>query len=186
MKNKFSKLLLELAEHDLSVRDRLLKDNKLMGGYHPEMESIHRDNAEKLREIIQEIGFPTISKVGKEANEAAWLIIQHSIAEPEFMKDAYRLMLENSNDTALKNLALLFDRIQFFQGKPQKFGTQLNADGTIYPVIDKSQLNELRMKSNLSIQSNEDIDHILPIEDIGKIENENPDYILWRKKAGWV
>ncbi|MDQ0595044.1 hypothetical protein QFZ37_003413 [Chryseobacterium ginsenosidimutans] len=186
MKNKISKQLLELADYDLSIRDKLLKENKLAEGYHPEMESVHRNNAQKLREIIQEIGFPTISKVGKEANDAAWLIIQHSIAEPEFMKNAYQLMLENSKDTELKNLAYLFDRIQFFQGKPQKFGTQLNSDGTIYPVIDKNKINELRSKNNLPVLSNEEIDHIPPIEDIERIENENPGYILWRKKVGWV
>jgi hypothetical protein len=186
MKNNFSRELLELSEYDLSVRDRLLKENKLSGGYHPEMESVHRYNAQKLREIIQLIGFPTILKVGKEANKAAWLIIQHAIAEPEFMKEAYQLMLKNSNDNDLKNLAYLFDRIQFFQGKPQKFATQLNSDGTIYPVINKDEINELRIKNNLPILSPEEIDRILPIEDIERNENENPDYLLWRKKTGWI
>jgi len=186
MNNNFSKQLLELSEYDLSVRDRLLKENKLEGGYHPEMESVHRDNAQKLREIIRLIGFPTISKVGKEANKAAWLIVQHAISEPEFMKEAYRLMLENSNDNDLKDIACLFDRIQFFQGKPQKFATQLNSDGTIYPVISKDQINELRIKNNLPVLSPEEIDRIPAIEDIEKIENENPDYLLWRKKVGWI
>ncbi len=85
------------------------------------------------------------------------------------MKDAYQLMFENTLDVDLKNLTDLFDRIQFFQGMPQKFATQLNSDGTIYPVINKKQINELRIKNNLPVLSPEEIDRILPMEDIESI-----------------
>ncbi len=185
MKNKFSGILIQLAERDVSLRQQLMKENQLKSGYHPDMEKVHRENAGQLRNIISEIGFPTISKVGKEASNAAWLIIQHSIGEPDFMKGGYGLMLENADDLELRNLAHLFDRILFFQGSPQKYGTQLNADGTIYPVIDKTALNELRLKNNLPALSRQDIDNIPPPETIEHLENENPGYIEWRKKAGW-
>jgi hypothetical protein len=52
---------------------------------------------------------------------------------------------------------------------PQKFATRLNSDGTIYPVINKKQINELRIKNNLPVLSPEGIDRILPIEDIESI-----------------
>lgn len=185
MENEFSTKLIQLAENDLLVRERLLKENKLTGGYHPEMEIVHRENSKKLKEIIDEIGFPTISKVGKDASDAAWLVIQHSIGESVFMKEAYLLMKENISDIDLKNLAYLLDRIQFFQGRPQKYGTQLNAGGTIYPVIDKIKLNELRKKINLPALSQSKIDNIPPIEYIEQLESKNPDYILWREKVGW-
>nr|WP_314495863.1 DUF6624 domain-containing protein [uncultured Chryseobacterium sp.] len=185
MENKFSVKLIRLAEYDLSVREKLMEQNRLEKGYHPEMEKVHRKNAGELRNIISEIGFPTISKVGREASNAAWLIIQHSIGEPEFMKNSYNLMLESADDLEARNLAYLLDRILFFQGKPQKYGTQLNADGTIYPVIRKTKLNELRLKHYLPALSGEDIDKIPPSEAIERLENENPDYIEWRKKTGW-
>lgn len=95
------------------------------------MEKIHKENARHLRHIIEQIGFPTISKVGQEASEAAWLIVQHSISDPELMKSSYQLMFEDKSDINLKHLAFLFDRIQFFQGKPQKFGTQLSVSRSI-------------------------------------------------------
>jgi hypothetical protein len=180
-----AKDLLQMKNKDLTTRERLLKEGKLSGGYHPEMEKVHRENAAQLRQIIKEIGFPTISKVGNEASEAAWLIIQHSIAEPEFMKHAYQLMSENISDIDLKNLTYLFDRIQYFQGAPQKYGTQFNADGSIYPVLDKYELNNLRTLHHLPLLSQTEIDRIAPIEDIERIENRNPDYILWRKHVGW-
>ncbi|WP_394678658.1 DUF6624 domain-containing protein [uncultured Sphingobacterium sp.] len=185
MKDKFSEELVQLAENDLLMREKLLAINKLSDGYNPEMEKVHKENAQRLKEIIKEIGFPTISTVGEKASDAAWLIVQHSIAEPEFMKSSYKLMLENSADVNLKHLAFLFDRIQFFQGKPQKFGTQLNSDGTIYPVINKNEINGLRKKNHLPELTQEKIDSILPIESIEFIENQNAEYIIWRKKVGW-
>lgn len=177
--------LIKLAERDLAVRERLLKENQLNSGYHPEMEWVHRENAEALRQIITEIGFPGISKVGKEAYEAAWLIAQHAIGEPELMKEFYRLMDENIQDIDQKHRAYLYDRIQFFQGKPQRYGTQLNADGSIYPVMDMDNLNELRSDCDLPSISKTDIDRISAVETIERIENENPDYVKWRNDAGW-
>lgn len=185
MNFKFSEELIRLAKKDLKVRERLLRENKLSDGYHPEMEKIHKENAQHLKRIIDQIGFPTISKVGQEASEAAWLIVQHSISDPQFMKISYQLMLENQVDINLKHLAFLFDRIQFFQGKPQKFGTQFNSDGSIYPVINKDKINELRKEHLLPELLQEEIDKIPPVEHIESIESQNPDYITWRQKVGW-
>ena len=185
IKNSYSEKLIELAEYDLSIREEVLNDKRFTGSYHPKMEKVHKENAQKLREIILEIGFPTISNVGKEASNAAWLIIQHSISEPDFMKFSYALMLKNDSDVDLRNLAFLYDRIQYFQGLPQKFGTQLNADRTIYPVENKEIITELRKNNHLPILTQTEIDSIAPIQDIEKIENQNPDYIIWRKKVGW-
>lgn len=184
-KPEYAEILIRLVKKDLSVREKLLKENQMGGGYHPEMEQIHRKNAESLRNIIKDIGFPGISKVGEEANEAAWLIVQHSISEPEFMMAFYGLMKENEMDINKKHLAYLYDRIQYFQGKPQRFGTQMNADGSIYPVINSENLNTLRWQYDLSPVSQDDLNRIAAIEEIERIEKENPDYVLWRNSVGW-
>ena len=94
--HKISERLLQFAQNDLKVRERLMRNDQLIGGYHPEMEKVHRENATALRQIIKEIGFPGISKVGTEASEAACLIAQHAIAEPAFMKLFFELVTENS------------------------------------------------------------------------------------------
>ncbi|MDR6487231.1 hypothetical protein J2799_001716 [Chryseobacterium vietnamense] len=184
-KPQYAVQLMRLAEKDLAVRERLLRDNLLSGGYHPEMEKVHRENAEALRQIIKEIGFPGISKVGQEASEAAWLIAQHAIAEPAFMKSFFELMTENRWDVNKKHWAYLNDRIQYFQGKPQRFGTQRNADGSIYPVMEPEQLNALRLEYDLPVIIPEDLKRIAKIEEIERIENENPNYVMWRDGAGW-
>ena len=78
--------IIAMKDEDLRVRDSLIKKGQLEGGYHPEMEKVHNNNAKQLDKIIDEIGYPTINKVGKEASEAVWLIIQHAISQPTFMK----------------------------------------------------------------------------------------------------
>ncbi|MGE8525233.1 DUF6624 domain-containing protein [Chryseobacterium rhizosphaerae] len=186
MEYQFSKELIELANHDLSVRERLAAKGELSGGYHPEMEAVHQTHAKRLREIIKEIGFPTISKVGEEASDAAWLIIQHSIGEPAFMKECYRMMDENSNDINPKNKAYLYDRIQVFQSKPQKYGTQLIPERRLYPVENKENINEERIKVSLPPLSLEDINRIPASEDIPEMDAREKEYTLWREKVGWI
>ncbi|WP_347218279.1 DUF6624 domain-containing protein [Chryseobacterium sp.] len=183
---QFEKELIVLAHRDLEIRERLSKEGKLAAGYHPEMEQVHRDNARRLREIISEIGFPTLSKAGEKGSDAAWLIIQHSIGEPEFMKGCYRMMEENSLDINPKNKAYLYDRIQVFQGKPQKYGTQLIIGGIPYPVEDKINLNKEREKVNLHPLSEKEINQIPDPEQITEIDSRDQEYLIWRKKVGWV
>jgi len=59
---EYAAQLIRLVEKDLSVRERLFREKQLIGDYHPETEKIHRENAETLRKIICDIGFPGISK----------------------------------------------------------------------------------------------------------------------------
>src|SRR5262245_47910462 len=49
-----------------------------------ECERIDRENTARLKQIIDRIGWPTISRVGAQASSAAWLLVQHADAEPEF------------------------------------------------------------------------------------------------------
>ncbi|AZA93576.1 Uncharacterised protein [Chryseobacterium nakagawai] len=186
MESEFEKELIHLAEHDLEVREKLSSEGKLAGGYHPEMERVHKANAKRLREIISKIGFPTRSRVGLKGSDAAWLIVQHSIGEPEFMKAYYKMMEESDDDINPKNKAYLYDRIQVFQGKPQKYGTQLIAGGIPYPVVNKENLNREREKVNLSPLSEKAINQIFDPEEIPEIDGKDQDYLIWRKKVGWV
>lgn len=183
---EFEKELISLANHDLEVREKLFAEGKLEGGYHPEMEAVHKANAKRLREIIEKIGFPTISKVGGKASDAAWLIIQHSIGEPEFMKSCYTIMEENGLDVNLKNIAYLYDRIQVFQGKPQKYGTQLIVGGIPFPVEDKKRLNKEREKMSLHPLSAKEIDQISDPGEIPEIDSRDQEYLAWRKEVGWI
>jgi len=125
-----AEIIIDLRNADLALRNKLAEKGQLSENYNEEMKELHKRNANTLNDIIETIGYPTIDKVGKEANEAAWLIIQHSIEHPKFMKKCAKLLeiavYENQADP--KNLAYLIDRIAVFEGKPQLYGTQFDWD----------------------------------------------------------
>lgn len=89
---KITDKIIELRNADLALREKLLKNGQLFQGYNDEMKELHNKNAIVLNDIIDSIGYPTLDKVGKEANEAAWMIIQHSIGQPAFMKKCKKLL----------------------------------------------------------------------------------------------
>jgi len=83
-----------------------------------------------LNDIIEKIGYPTVEKVGEEASEAAWLIIEHSIGQPNFMRKCAELLEKAvcENKASPINLAYLTDRITVFEGRSQFYGTQFDWD----------------------------------------------------------
>ena len=172
-----------MARLDLQVREKLLQEGALSEGYNPDMEAVHKKNAARLEQIIDVIGYPSKSKVGIEASEAAWLIVQHAISEPALMKRC-RELIQKTQDVNSQNLAYLCDRICYFEGKPQKYGTQFDSRG-LYPVEDKNEMNRLRKElklkahdDNMIVESKADLTADLHPDD--ETFNE------WRKKVGWI
>jgi len=178
--------LIQLAENDLSVRQLLLNEGKLSKGYNPEMEAVHKANSKELKAIISEIGYPTINKVGHKASDAAWLIIQHAIGEPDFMQECYSLMLENKQDIAPKNIAYLYDRIQVYKSKPQKYGTQMISRDVLFPVENPLRINIYRSEVGLPNLSVKQVKLIPDCDQIQLIDSQDEDYNIWRKKTGWI
>src|SRR5271169_2132778 len=76
--------LLAMRDEDLRVRAELIARDELGGAYLPKMEEVHKCNAGRLRELIDLHGWPSEDLAGKDGSEAAWLIAQHAIGEPEF------------------------------------------------------------------------------------------------------
>ena len=131
MKHKgIAEIIVKLKNADLALRSKLVKSGQLSEGYNEEMAKLHKQNTKILNDIIDQIGYPTIDKVGKEGSEATWLIIQHSIGQPVFMKKCAKLLEEQVPDDQAnkKNLAYLTDRIAVFENKPQLYGTQFDWD----------------------------------------------------------
>jgi len=181
---QIAKELIEMAQHDLQVRDKLIKEGKLSVGYNPEMESVHKKNAARLNEIINVIGYPTRLIVGEEASNAAWLIVQHAISEPALMKKCYGLLSESDGEVNRENLAYLHDRICYFEGRPQKYGTQFDNRG-IYPVEDKEEMIRLRKELKLGdIEQNAIIE--IKSEDHTNLHPDDLEFNNWRKQVGWI
>jgi len=147
--------LLILRDADLAMRDTLAADGSLYEGYHPKMEELHRRNAARLKEMIQEHGWPGRTLVGEEASEAAWLILQHSISDPQFQRRGLKLLEQAAAQKEIPawQAAMLEDRIAMFEGRPQRYGTQFtfdeNGNNCLHPLADTSNVEELRRSVGL-------------------------------------
>lgn len=96
---------------------------------------IDKKNTERLKEIIAQIGWPSVSKVGKESSSAAWLLVQHSDHDIEFQKVCLDFMKdEPKGEVDLHDIAYLKDRIRVNEKKSQIYGTQFNiVEGKFVP-----------------------------------------------------
>ena len=189
--------IIDLKNADLALRNKLVQSGQLSEGYNEEMKELHNRNAKILSDITDAIGYPTIDKVGKEANEAAWLVIQHSIGQPEFMKKSAELLKSagDENKADPKSLAYLTDRIAVLEGKPQLYGTQFDWDkhGNLSPNLfdDLNKVNERRKSIGLNtIEEQTEI-----MREQVKSENQSPpkdfekrkqEIEQWKKNVGWT
>ena len=79
--------LLEMARLDRTVRAELAASGELFdAGYEPRMARVHERNARRLHRIIESVGWPGTDLVGPDGAEAAWMILQHAIAEPGLLR----------------------------------------------------------------------------------------------------
>ena len=122
--------LLELRALDHHTREELARTGELFEGYHPRMAAVHRANAERLREIVAAIGWPTETKVGADASEAAWLVLQHAIGEPALLRAMLPVIQAHARRGELPGwqAAMLEDRVRALEGREQRYGTQLDWD----------------------------------------------------------
>lgn len=189
--------IIRLKNEDLALRDHLLQNGLLDTGYNEDMAALHSRNAACLDDIIEDIGYPTIDQVGEEASEAAWLVIQHAIGAPDFMKKCARLLAKavHENKASAKNLAYLTDRIATFEGQVQLYGTAFDWDDkgemSPKPFDDLARVNERRKNIGLNTLEEQTklmrkqvaIEKQLPPVDIKEREHA---YEEWRRKVGWV
>lgn len=148
--------LVAMRDEDMRVRSELAAANELVGFYVPRMEAVHFKNAARLREFIERHGWPAEDIAGKDGAEAAWLIAQHAIGEPDFQRQALRRMQECAANRRIPawHAAYLEDRIAMYEGRPQRFGTQWiddPGDGRSRPwtLADPRRVNELRASVGL-------------------------------------
>lgn len=195
--NEIAEKIIELKNADLEFREKLIESGKIGEGYNNEMAEIHNKNAKTLNEIINKIGYPTLDKVGKEANEATWLIIQHSIGQPNFMKKCVKLLeiAAQQNKANSKNLAYLTDRIAVFENKPQLYGTQFDWDesGELSPNIfdDLKKVNQRR--KTIGLNSIEEQTKIIRKQAKNNkqstptdLEKRKQEIEEWKKTVGWT
>jgi len=161
--NQYQKIINELqtmAEEDQEIRKlaisyrKDLPENFDLENFQKEMETIDKNNLEKLKNIVEKIGWPSISKVGEKASHNAWLIIQHADNDVDFQEKCLSLMKnENHEKAALSDIAYLTDRIAVNKHQGQLYGTQFikNANGKmeVQPIIDPENLDNRRKEMGM-------------------------------------
>lgn len=180
--------LAPLVERDHFIREGLLKRGILSDAYHPEMEKVHLENARKLKALIDQHGFPVLSNAGEKGVRLSWLIIHHAISWPSFMQECVIEMrlAGAARDYPLELLAYVEDRIAYFEGRGQLYGTNFDwLEGELKPtpIEDPDKLDFRRKAFGLP-----------PMNPAARITEERPpadpvkknqEFNLWLKKVGW-
>lgn len=141
--------LIAMADEDQRVRAELLAEGVLFDGYQPRMAEVHHRNAARLAAIMRERGWPKRSMVGREAADAAWLVLQHAIGDPPVMRRGLELLRSlPQGEIDPIQLAMLEDRVRTFSGLPQIYGTQFDWDerGEMQPrpIADEAHVDARR------------------------------------------
>lgn len=178
-----------LVEQDQTLRSVLLEKGILTDSYHPELEKIHLQNAKKLSDLINKKGFPVLSNAGEKGVRLSWLIIYHAISWPDFMKESLIQMrlAAAGHDYSLELLAYTEDRVAYFEGRPQIYGTNLEwMDGELKrtPILEPQKL-DLRRKAIGLPPINDN-----PISPTGERPPKDPEkkskeFQKWLVKVGW-
>jgi len=184
--------LLDLISEDERLRRLLGSDGSLYEGYNSRIEQLHLKNAQELERLIGEFGFPGLDLVGAEACAAACRIALHAISFPDFQRKCLTLMedaLERGQVPA-NYVCILTDRIRFFEGRPQLYGTNMDWDDNgkfvVTPVEDEGALNQRRAFMGLKPMSLR--------RDFESAPNEKPpadpaarqkEFLAWARRVGW-
>ena len=150
--------LLKIRESDQNIRNQFLqayssesRNQQLVDSLSLEMHRIDSLNQMAICDILDHRGFVGRSVVGN-ACETFWLVIQHAPLElekkylPVFQKAAAQ------HDLMPSQVAMMEDRIAMFEGRPQKYGTQMYEDANgkmvLWDVLDPSKVNVLLQRGD--------------------------------------
>ena len=164
--NDSSKINKELSEEiiQMNKEDQELR-YKLMESITPEGEmdsivlqsigEIDMRNTNRMKEIIETYGWPTISLVGKEAASMAIFLVIHADRDTAFQIKCLSLMklAAEKEDIDLASYAVLIDRVLVHQDKEQIYGTQGGCDQsgwTADPIKEKDTIEERRKELGLT------------------------------------
>lgn len=143
--------LVAMADADQAAAQATIgPDGRYLPAGHPSLvaeQRLRQSHALRLRQIMHEHGWPTISMVGADAAQCAWLLAQHSDHDLALQRQALTAMQAAADDVSAIDLAYLTDRVAVADGHPQHYGTQLysrNGELVPQPVADPETLDARR------------------------------------------
>jgi hypothetical protein len=144
--------LIEMGAQDRAQRQAWAGGQR-DAAFQKKMAADERKRQRRLRQIVTTKGWPTISMVGAEAANEAWLLAQH--APPAQLKHWVIFMRAAANQHQIKlaNLASSLDRVRMYEKRPQIYGSQytVEKDGAIqiYPIEDFANVDQRRLEMGM-------------------------------------
>lgn len=136
----------------LATRNRQPHDSIAEAEALKEMQRVDKINQEQICKILDSRGLVGKDKVGN-AVGVFWTVIQH--ADVETQKKYLPLFIEGvqRGDITQEGVAMLEDRINMFEGKPQRYGSQIVEDEQgkpmLYQLLDASKVDEWRQEMGM-------------------------------------
>ena len=141
-----------MHEADQDMRKRSALNNFIIES--EEDRTLDDRNTARMKDVVAEIGWPTISKVGKEIASNAWCLVQHADHDVGFQKHCLSLMKEQSESEVLPaDVAYLEDRVRVNSEQLQIYGTQLqeiNGEDMPREIEDREHVDERRRAVGLN------------------------------------
>lgn len=149
--NNLPKIVEEINE--MVKADQDLRARNLESGDQYWDDELDIKNTERMKVIVNEIGWPTISKVGSDVSFAAWLLVQHADHDVDFQITCLDLMKSApEGDVDKQNIAFLEDRVRVNQGRGQLYGTQFrqeNGQHIPQPIEDEANVDARRAEMGM-------------------------------------
>lgn len=136
-------------------RFRTLRKNYRLPGKPSGDLELHKIHLIRVKEIIQSIGWPKYSEVGREGGDAVFFVFQHD--EAKNMKPILPLLIfaAKAGEADLSKAAMMIDRYLAYTEKVQIYGTQAfrkikpgqnrnDIPLELYPIVDEEKLFERR------------------------------------------
>jgi len=153
--------LLAIFDDDQVIRQQFISAQKEFGYQSKQVDSLgkimsYKDsiNLIKVTEILDKNGWVGTDKIGGQANQTLFLVIQHSDLKTQqkylpMMREAVKN--KNANGSAL---ALLEDRVGLGEGKRQVYGSQIGQDNEtqkhyVLPLDDPDNVDKRRAEVGL-------------------------------------
>ncbi len=125
------------------------------------IEAVDRYNAMRLEQIVDQIGWPSHGKAGRDGAHAAWNIIQHAVFNPPLMKRCLEKMevALQTNEVDGIDYAYLYDRFNAvcYLGK-QDYGIVRRV-----PIRDEYLVEQRRKERGFSISLEEYLGSYTPV-----------------------
>jgi len=196
MDHALRQTLISMVDEARSLRQQLVSDGSLFQGYNPQMRDMHNKHAKALADIADKHGWPGKSLVGEDGAAAAWMIAQHAIGLPNFVRACFDLIKDGvaDGDVPRWQEALLTDRIRWLEGKPQVYGTQFDWDNNgelqPLPIEDEANVDARRASASLKTLKDGIAQRRKEAKDAGEVAPANPaqrkaEFEEWAKAIGW-